>query len=233
MKEWKVISNYENALPPKFSYRRYRSKSNFYALIIVAKNEGERLVRQLKNIEECVSNNVDVIIADGPSDDGSTAEGVMEAHNVHCVISVAEGGGLSAALQGSIKYALDEGYLGIIMMDGNEKDGVDAVPRFIEKMELGFDYIQGSRFMVEGRYDNTPLKRLILIKLIHAPLVSFLSRRWLTDTTNGFRAFRAKFLKNPDLAIFDPDFTAYELPYYLAWFACRKKFQVADRKSVV
>ena len=43
------------------------------------------------------------------------------------------------------KFALDEGYNEIVTADGNRKDSVESICKFIEKLDLGYDVIQGSR----------------------------------------------------------------------------------------
>ena len=41
-------------------------------------------------------------------------------------------------------WVLEQGYDGVVTMDGNRKDGVDAIPRFIAALDEGVDYAQGS-----------------------------------------------------------------------------------------
>ena len=91
-------------------------------------------------------------------------------------------------------WCLDEGYAGIVTIDGNGKDGVEAIDAFVAKLEAGFAYVQGSRYRPGGEAVNTPLERKIAGRLIHAPLLSLAGRRWYTDTTNGFRAYSAVYL---------------------------------------
>src|SRR5450759_2420133 len=64
-----------------------------------------------------------------------------------------------------------EGYQGIIAVDGNGKDGVEAIDAFVEKLQAGFDYVQGSRYIAGGRAINTPIDRKIGGRFIHAPLL--------------------------------------------------------------
>jgi len=59
-------------------------------------------------------------------------------------------------------------------------------------VDARYDHIQGSRFIDGGRGINTPLERLIAIRILHAPLISFAARRRHTDSTNGFRAYSAR-----------------------------------------
>lgn len=42
---------------------------------------------------------------------------------------------------------LDQGYEGIVTIDGNDKDDPVAIPQFIEALRQGFDFVQASRFI--------------------------------------------------------------------------------------
>ena len=44
-----------------------------------------------------------------------------------------------------LDYALGEDYEGFVLLDGNGKDGVEAIPSFFAALDEGFDYVQGSR----------------------------------------------------------------------------------------
>ena len=84
---------------------------------------------------------------------------------------------------------------GIIISDGNGKDHPKFVNNFLDKIDQGYDFIQGSRYLKKNMEKNTPLSRKLLIKLVHAPLTSLSCGYRFTDTTNGFRSISYKFLK--------------------------------------
>jgi hypothetical protein len=92
----------------------------------------------------------------------------------------------------------------------------------------GWDHVQGSRFVPGGHHENTPLERLIAVKLVHAPLMSIFSKFRYTDTTNGFRAYSREFLLDPRVQPFRDDFMTYELHYYLAHRAPELKFRTTE-----
>ncbi len=100
-------------------------------------------------------------------------------------------------------------------MDGNGKDGLEAVHMFVERLEAGYDYVQGSRYRSGGKAENTPLERTIGNRLVHAPLLSLAGRRLYTDTTNGFRAYSSSYLLDPRVQPFRDVFMNYELLFYL------------------
>ncbi len=63
------------------------------------------------------------------------------------------------------------------------------MPRIIEALQQGVDFVQASRFVPGGAGENTSQSRDFAIRFIHAPMLSLFSGfRW-TDTTQGFRAY--------------------------------------------
>lgn len=191
-----------------------RPRRHDYALVIPVINEGERIRRQLTQISE-LNPPVDVVVADGGSTDGSLLLANLDELGCRALLVKKSPGRLSAQLRMAYSWALDEGYLGIITIDGNGKDGVEAIESFVGKLKEGFDYVQGSRYISGGQAVNTPLDRKIGGRLIHAPLLSLFGRHWYTDTTNGFRGYSARYLLDPRVAPFRDVFSRYELLFYL------------------
>src|SRR5690606_15134684 len=99
---------------------------------------------------------------------------------------------------------------------GNGKDGLDAIASFVAKLDDGYDYVQGSRYIAGGRAINTPLDRYLAGRLIHAPIVSLASGQRFTDTTNGFRAYSRRALLDPRVQPFRSLFEVYSLLFYLS-----------------
>jgi glycosyltransferase involved in cell wall biosynthesis len=126
-------------------------------------------------------------------------------------------GKLSAQLLCAYAFALDAGYDGIITIDGNDKDDPEAIPLFIDALERGVDFVQGSRFIAGGVAENTPKSRDLAIRLIHAPMLRLFSGFGWTDTTQGFRAYSRKMLLDSKVAPFRAEFDTYELLAYLSY----------------
>ena len=125
-------------------------------------------------------------------------------------------------------FALDRGYTGVITVDGNGKDGVEAIPRFLAALQDGVDYAQGSRYIEGGEAVNTPWDRHLAVRLLHAPVLSAAAGHRFTDTTNGFRAFSARFLRDDRVRPFRSVFQTYNLHYYLTVRAAQLGFRVTE-----
>jgi glycosyltransferase involved in cell wall biosynthesis len=204
-----------------------RPRAHDYVLVIPVINEGERIRRQLRAIFE-LKPSVDVILADGGSTDGSLDIDFLQATGCRAILTKRGPGKLGAQLRMAYAWALDEGYRGIVTVDGNGKDGVEAIDAFVERLEAGFDYVQGSRYVAGGRAINTPMDRKIGGRLIHAPLLSLFGGHWYTDTTNGFRGYSARYLLDPRVAPFRSVFGRYELLFYLTVRAGQLGYKVVE-----
>lgn len=199
---------------PLFEIALYGKPSHRHALVIPVINEGERIRGQISRIAKA-SLPVDVIVADGGSSDGSLDAALMREHGVTAVLTKTGPGKLSAQLRMAYSWCICTGYEGIVTIDGNGKDGVAAISDMVAKLDEGYDYVQGSRYLPGGRAENTPFQRTLANRLIHAPLLSLAGRHWFTDTTNGFRAYSRRYLLDPRVQPFRDVFREYELLFYL------------------
>lgn len=218
------MNNWE--LPKSLTYE-FQEKKNKYCLCIPVINEGEKIQKQL-TILSSYSEQIDIIVLDGGSTDGSLEHEFLEKNGVRTMLIKKDSGKLSAQLRMGFAYAIKEHYEGVITVDGNNKDSMDSIPLFIEALDQGYDFVQGSRYIHGGCEINTPLSRKLAIKLIHAPWISMLSGFRYTDTTNGFRAHSTRFLMNPKVNPFRNIFETYELLAYLSVKAPNLGYRVKE-----
>lgn len=207
---------------PKFECTEYMGRTRDYVVLIPIINEGDRIHKELKRAKEHgVSDHADIVICDGGSTDGCTDENTLKSLDVNTLLVKQDEGKQGAQLRMGIWWALERGYKGIITIDGNNKDSIEDVPKFIEKLEEGYDLVQGSRFIKGGKAVNTPLIRLLAVKLIHAPVISLTAHQRFTDTTNAYRAYSAAYLKDDRVQPLRDIFMTYELLAYLSVRATR------------
>lgn len=212
---------------PAFEERAYAPRKSDYCVCVFAINENGRLHQQLGRMASSPAD-VDIVIADGGSNDGSTDRAILEKLGVNTLLVKTGAGRLGAQMRMAFAWALDHGYRGVITIDGNNKDDPEALPRFLEKLEAGYDHVQGSRFLPGGVSENMPATRWLSVRLIHAPMIRRASGFPYTDTTNGFRAYSARLLSDVRIALFRNVFEGYELHYYLAIRAARLGFRVIE-----
>jgi dolichol-phosphate mannosyltransferase len=212
---------------PRADVHVLQERGSRYCVLIPVINEGDRILGQLRRLRDH-GFGLDVVVADGGSTDGSNDPDVLRELGVRALLVKQDSGKLSAQLRMGFAFALDEGYEGVITVDGNGKDDVAAIPRFVAELEAGAGFVQGSRYVPGGMAINTPRERHLAIKLFHAPLTSVAARKRYTDTTNGFRAHSRELLADPRVAPMREVFDTYELLAYLPIRAARLGYRCTE-----
>lgn len=209
---------YEN-LPgvPDFDATEFAPKRTKYCLLIPIINEGERILRELNRARAAgVDALTDVLLCDGGSTDGSMDPERLRALGVNALLVKRGPGKQGAQLRMGLWWALERGYDGCLTIDGNDKDSIEDATRFVQKLDEGYDLVQGSRFIPGGRAVNTPPLRYLSVRLLHAPVISFTAGQRFTDTTNAYRAYSRRYLTHPQVRPFRDVFVGYELLAYLS-----------------
>jgi dolichol-phosphate mannosyltransferase len=210
----KSNSTFKGMQLPDFEIKEFKQKKTKYCICVPVLNEGDKIKKQLQRMLP-FSKLADIIIADNSSNDGSTDIKFLKKHGVRTLLNLKSFGRQGTQLRMGFAYALKEGYKGIIQIDGNNKDGVESIPDFIKMLDLGYDYVQGSRFIRGGKAINTPPSRFLAVRLLAAPLISIGAKFWYTDVTNGFRGYSRKYLLHPKVQPFRNIFVRYEFNMYL------------------
>ena len=218
---------------PEFRAWIWRSRLTAYCLVIPVINEGERIKSLLSRMAALdLFDRVDVVIVDGGSTDGSLDSATLAGMGLRGLLTKIGPGRLSAQLRCGYAFALDEGYEGIVTIDGNDKDDPKDIPAFIDALGQGYDFVQASRFIAGGIGENTPALRSLAIRWIHAPALSACSGFHWTDTTQGFRGYSRAMLLDPRVAPFRDVFQDYELLAYLSYRAPQLGYRCIELPAV-
>jgi dolichol-phosphate mannosyltransferase len=149
-------------------------------------------------------------------DDGST-DGSLEHVNPGIIVLRNDRNlGIGASMKNVFEYALNHRYEVLVIHAGNDKDDPLEISRLLEPILTGAaDFVQGSRFLAGGGYGNMPRYRIIATRVIHPMLLSMLAGKRVTESTNGFRAFRTALLTDERIDWRQPWLDRYELEPYL------------------
>ncbi len=186
-------------------------------VLIPAFNEAGKIGRVVERIDRRVIDTALVI------DDGSTdGTGEIARGKGAAVLRVERRSGVGAALRGGIEYARNHREDIAIFMAGNDKDDPSEIPRLLDPIcDQDFDLVMGSRYLEGGRAGgDMPLYRRLGTRW-HPWLTGLLVGKRLTESTNGFRAFRLSLLDDPRINLNQPWLDAYGLEVYLLWKTLR------------
>jgi len=176
-------------------------------------NEGEKGRRTILRHPQVRS--YDLLIVD----DGST-DGLLERCPLQgiALLRSSTNRGVGASLKRAHEYALEKGYDILVIQAGNDKDDPLEIPRLLEPLLAGrADFVQGSRYLPGGGYRNTPAYRVLGTRFIHPLLLSLAVGKRVTESTNGFRAFRTAILRDPRVCWHQAWLDQYELEPYLLY----------------
>ncbi len=214
---------------PDFTCDELSPRATKYCLLIPIINEHGRIEAELEKAKTFgIDWACDIVICDGGSTDGSTDMDMLRKFGVNTFLVKTGPGKQGAQLRMGFWWALQRGYEGFVTIDGNNKDSIEDTLKFLEKLEEGYDFVQGSRFIKGGKAVRTPLSRYLAVKLLHAPLISITAKHHFTDTTNAFRAYSRRYLEDQRVQIFRDIFNSYELLAYLSVRASQLGMKVCE-----
>jgi dolichol-phosphate mannosyltransferase len=216
-------------LNPRIEIKELRNQvEGNVALLIPSLNEGQRLVRQIQSLEREIGSDLDLIIVDGASTDGSIEKIIsLKPTILRYVMTSHAKRGLSFDLFASLKM-ISKQYEYILTLDGNGKDDVTRLMSMIRyAKENKFDFVQGSRFTKNGSSENLPLERYFGIKLFISPIVSMFSRTIFTDPSNQCRILSQR-AANLVTSVDSTKFKRYDFFFFIPIKISRSGLKVSE-----
>jgi dolichol-phosphate mannosyltransferase len=181
-----------------------------------AYNEGEKIRRTLAR--HPADRTYDLLV----HDDGSTDGALDDVGENIILLRNPTNQGIGAAMKRVFKYSLDNGYDVLVIQAGNDKDDPLEIPLLLAPLENGTaDFVQGSRYLGGGGFGNMPAYRVFATRQVHPLIFSLAARKRVTESTNGFRAFRTAILRDPRIDWRQEWLDRYELEPYLMLKAIR------------
>jgi len=150
-------------------------------------------------------------------DDGSTDGSASVARDFGAtIVPMGKTVGVGAVLRAGYFYAVEKGYDVAVTIAGNNKDAPEEIPGLLDPIaDDRADFVMGSRFLKrDANFGPMPTYRKIATR-IHPLLFSLAARKWVTESTNGFRAVRIRVLREGRLNLSQDWLNEYELEPYL------------------
>lgn len=147
-----------------------------------------------------------IVINDGSTD--NSAQMLAEKGFSHLDLTV--NAGLAAVTKMGFMYAHDHGYDAALVVDGDGQHPPVYIRNLVEKIEEGYDYVVGSRFIDQKK----PLTMRMLGSRLICWAIKLKTGITVTDPTSGMRALGKKtledFARNMNF-IAEPDALTYVL----------------------
>ncbi len=196
----------------------------------IAFNEHIKLKNAVERfLKSKVRSQVDYLVVDDASSDGTSQ--IIESFSSSGIKTIRHQRrqGVGAAIRTAIRYAQKAGYEILVIMAGNDKDNPEEISHLIDPiLKEDYDFIQGSRYKKgDGTGGDMPSYRKTAVK-VHAWLMGLITGKKITDSTNGFRAFKVSIFKDDRIKIDDPWLDHYELEPYLLYKVLTLGYKFAE-----
>jgi glycosyltransferase involved in cell wall biosynthesis len=161
---------------------------NYFKVSIVmgTKNEEKAIGKVIKDIKIVTKDQAEIIIVDGSID-----RTPIIAEELGAKVFRQEPKGYGIAIKLGLLLATRDI---IITTDCDDTYPVEDIPRFVQKIEEGYDIVSGSRFGFNKIENMTKLNRFG--NKLFAKITSILYGINVTDITTGMRAYRREVVKN-------------------------------------
>src|SRR3990172_4528281 len=127
--------------------------------VIYAYNEGRKIEDTLRRFPPAAEREYDLVIGDDGSGDGCVKEEYMKKYGVKKIIKNSLNSGLSNIMKKVFSWAIDNGYYAIANLNGNNKDEPKEIDNLFKKIDEGYDFVQGARYIQGSKNWNIELQR--------------------------------------------------------------------------
>jgi dolichol-phosphate mannosyltransferase len=160
--------------------------------------EAENIEQFLRALRGAAAD-VDVLVVDDGSPDGTAdlAERLAPELGRIDVLRRPGKAGLGAAYRAGFSEGIERGYEALVEIDADLSHDPRALPTMLEAIQAGADAVVGSRYIAGGSVEHWPFVRRALSKWGNR-YAAFVLGISMTDTTSGYRVYRAGALQAAD-----------------------------------
>ena len=186
-------------------------KNKKIIVLIPAYNEESKIGQVVERMPSGFIDTI-LVIDDGSTD--ATAE-VAKSRGAE-VISLGRVAGVGAAIREGMTYGRRSGHDVAVIVAGNNKDEPREIPRLLDPVCQGeMDLVMGSRYLAGGGYGgDMPFYRKAATRF-HPWLMGLFVGKRITESTNGFRAFRLSILDDDRIDFSQRWLNGYGLEVYM------------------
>lgn len=201
-------------------------KNNSIVLMAPAFNDAGNVGNVIDNVPTDIVDEV-VFVNDGSMD--NTREVIEEGfrrRGFGTLLNFEKNRGLGPVFKELFAYASAKGFdIGVIVAGDDQDDPRELTKLVHPIVDEGYDLVQGSRYLA-GVKEPIPFRRWATTK-VYSALFSLVVGQWITDASNGFKAFRIPLLEQIDLT--EPWLDVkYGIEQYFLARAIRDGFKVKE-----
>ena len=192
--------------------------------LVPAHNEETKIGQVITRTDRSLVDTL-LVIDDGSTDDTASVAADRGAK----VLSLGSVNGVGAALRAGLAYAQQERFDLVVIMAGNNKDNPAEIPRLLDPICEGkADFVMGSRYLPGGSYGGDMPGYRKWATRIHPWLLSLFTNQRITESTNGFRAFRLSLIYDRRINLSQRWLNTYGLEVYLLWKVLTLGYRYAE-----
>ena len=168
-------------------------------VVLPTYNEAENIDRVLRRIRAALPDATVLVVDDGSPDGTADLAKELGAELGHIeLLRRTAKSGLGSAYRAGFAWGLERGWEAFIEMDADLSHEPEALPSLVAPLTEGVDLVVGSRYVPGGSIPNWRWHRRLLSQggNVYAALLLGLH---ISDSTSGFRAYRADALRRIDL----------------------------------
>ena len=180
-------------------------------VVIPTYNESENIDTVLRRIRAALPDGGVLVVDDG-SPDGTADMAEKLGHELGGidVLRRSAKSGLGSAYRAGFAWGLERGWEALIEMDADLSHEPEALPSLIAPLSDGVDLVIGSRYVPGGSIPNWRWHRRLLSRGANIYAAVLLGLH-VTDSTSGFRAYRADALRRIDLGAVRADGYGFQI----------------------
>ena len=168
-------------------------------VVLPTYNESANIEEVIRRVRRSLPDSGVLVVDDGsPDGTADLAERAGKELGGVEVMRRTEKSGLGSAYRAGFRWGLEHGWDAMVEMDSDLSHDPGALPDLVAPLGQGYDLVLGSRYIPGGSTPNWQRTRLMLSRggNLYAAAVLGLP---VTDSTSGFRAYRADMLRRIDL----------------------------------
>ncbi len=196
-------------------------------VVLPTYNEGDNIEKILKLILKF--DFIDIVVVDDNSKDGTKdkIKSIIKTTSKLHLIERPSKLGLGTAYITGFKWGLERNYDIFFEIDADLSHDPQDIPRFIKKIEEGYDVVVGSRYL-NGTINvvGWDFKRLLLSKFGNFYASFLLGLKQFTDLTSGFRCYTKRALTEIKLSKINSNGYAFQIE--MIYYAYKNNLKILE-----